>query len=110
MQARLLRVVAAPLFALAFGLACGEEDTDDDEGSDGGSQSCPADDPGNTSSCSGYTPGLSCTYGSATCTCSGISWNCVNGGGANNTTTGGPPSGSGGNGFGATGAPFGGGD
>ena len=106
MQARTLRVVITALVALSLALACGEEKSDDDEGGGG---SCPADAPTNAASCSGHAPGLACTYDSTTCTCSGISWNCVQGGGMGPSTTG-TPTGSGGNGFspGPTGAPFGG--
>ena len=108
MQARVLRVVTTALVALSLGLACGEEKSDDDDG--GGS--CPADAPANAASCSEHAPGQACTYDSITCTCSGISWNCTQGGGNSNST--GAPTGSGGNGFGngfgngSTGAPFGG--
>lgn len=115
MQVRVLRVVTTALVALSLALACGEEKSDDD---DGASDSCPADAPGNATDCAGYAPGLACTYDSITCTCSGISWNCTQGGGMGSTSTTGTPTGSGGNGFGpnggngfgpgSTGAPFGG--
>ena len=108
MQARTLRVVVTAFIALSLALApaCGEEKSDDD---DGAGESCPADAPANAASCSGHAPGLACTYDNTTCTCSGISWNCVQGGGMGSNTTG-TPTGSGGNGFGngSTGAPFGG--
>lgn len=91
MQTRTFRIAATALFALSLVLACGEESDDGDDG-----ESCPADAPANASGCSDFGAGLACTYDNTTCTCSGISWNCMHGGG--NTT--GMPTGSGGNGFG----------
>ncbi|HEY6725649.1 MAG TPA: hypothetical protein VI197_16555 [Polyangiaceae bacterium] len=92
MRMRTFRIVGAALLAGSLVLACGEESEDD-----GGGASCPADAPANASSCSDFDAGFKCTYGNSTCTCSGITWNCMQGGG-NNTT--GSPTGSGGNGFG----------
>jgi len=90
MQARAFRVAATALIALLLALACGED-------KDEGGEACPGEAPDNASSCSEYTPGLACSYGSITCTCSGITWNCKQGG---STNTSGSPTGSGGNGFG----------
>jgi len=92
MHTRTFRIVATALLALSLALACGEESDDE-----GGGESCPGGAPANASSCSDFSAGFKCTYGTTTCTCSGISWNCMQGGG-NNTT--GAPTGSGGNGFG----------
>lgn len=92
MQTRTFRIAGTALFALSLALACGEESDDD-----GGGESCPADAPANASSCSDFGAGFSCDYDNTTCTCSGITWNCMQTGG-NNTT--GMPTSSGGNGFG----------
>lgn len=79
--------------AALLGVACGGEDNagDDDDDADstsgtstatsGGTPNpanCPAANPSTGQSCNGFDPGLACSYGGSTCTCSGLTWNCAN--------------------------------
>lgn len=82
-----LRVALATLALLTLTIACGSDDDDGGGSSGGDNNSCPSENPGNATLCQGYTPGLACTYDGTTCTCSGISWNCVGGSTSNNNTS-----------------------